>query len=223
MNDNQVRTREAFVRAREHFAQVSSQFSQGGAARQIAADLATVIGDIDTQAAAQAGGIGQARQHTASRDDARRELREDIEAIHRAARAMDLQREFPLPAEGNDRLLLNAARSFGVNATPLKVQFIAHEMPSDFLEDLATDITAFETVIAERENVVGDHVAARAALADLFERGRELLSKLNAMMRNKFANNPDILAEWIRASHVERAPRHKKPVTAQPPPTPPAH
>jgi hypothetical protein len=33
--------------------------------------------------------------------------------------------------------------------------------------------------------------------------------KLDAIVRNKYANNPAVLAEWTSASHTERDPRHK--------------
>ena len=135
----------------------------------------------------------------------------DLEAINRAARIMGLGNEFQLPPEDNDRLLLNAARAFAANALPLKAQFIAHEMPEDFLEDLAADIAAFETAIANQNDAVGGHVAAGEALDDLFDEATEQQNDLDGFMRNKFANNAEVLAEWTRASHVERAPKRKKP------------
>ena len=216
MNDNQNRRHESFIRSRDYFAQVANQFASNGVAQQTAAAFTTAIAQIEAKAAAQTGGIGQARQHTVTRAEARRELRADLEAINRAARIMGLQNEFQLPAEDNDRLLLNAARAFAANALPLKAQFIAHEMPEDFLEDLAADIDAFETAIANQSDAIGGHVAAGEALDDLFDAATEHQKKLDGFMRNKFADNAEILAEWTRASHVERAPRRAKPA---PPPT----
>jgi hypothetical protein len=216
MNDNHNRRHESFVRSRDNFAQVADQFPPNGVAQQTAAAFAATITKIEATAAAQTGGVGQARQHTVTRAEARRELRADLEAINRAARIMGLQNEFQLPSEGNDRLLLNAARAFAANALPLKTQFIAHEMAEDFLEDLAADIAAFETAIANQNDAIGGHVAAGQALDDLFDEGTEQQKKLDGFMRNKFANNAEILAEWTRASHVERDPRRAKPA---PPPT----
>ena len=222
MNDNHNRRLDSFIRSRDNFAEVSDQFAPNGVAQQTAAQFAAKIEQIIAKAAAQTGGMGMARQHTITRGDARREVRLDLEAINRAARIMGLANEFQLPPEGNDRLLLNAARAFAANALPLKAQFIAHEMPADFLEDLAADIAAFEEAIADQSDAVGGHVAAGAALENLFEEGTELQKQLDGFMRNKFANNAERLAEWTRASHVERAPRRRaKPTsTSQPPPQP---
>jgi hypothetical protein len=131
-----------------------------------------------------------------------------------------VENEFPLPPEDNDKELLNAARALARNALPLKAQFIAHEMPEDFLEDLAADIAAFEAAIAKQSDSRGGHVAAGEVLDDLFDEGTDLQRDLDGFMRNKFANNAEVLAEWTRASHVERAPRRKKPEgPSTPPPT----
>jgi hypothetical protein len=54
---------------------------------------------------------------------------------------------------------------------------------------------------------VGHHVAAGAAIDDAIDRGIEVVRKLDAIMKNKYANNASVLAEWTSASHTERAPR----------------
>jgi len=46
----------------------------------------------------------------------------------------------------------------------------------------------------------------------------EVKRKLDAIVRNKYANNAAVLAEWTSASHTERAARRAKP--DQPPATP---
>ncbi len=207
MNDNHSRRHQTFVRVRECFAQHANDFSATGAGRQLATELTSLITELDGQATAQAAGAGQARQGTQTRAEARQALRDDIEAINRAAIVMDLQNQFPLPSDDNDKLLLNAARAFAANALPLKAEFIAHEMPADFLEDLNADIIAFEAAIAEQGNALGDRIAASAAIDTVVDRGIEIVRKLDALMRNKYANNAGVLAEWTSASHTERAPR----------------
>ena len=59
----------------------------------------------------------------------------------------------------------------------------------------------------------GDAVVAHA------RQGVEIVRKLDGIIKNKYANHPGVLAEWISASHVERAPRRRKvsePPSAQP-------
>jgi hypothetical protein len=59
---------------------------------------------------------------------------------------------------------------------------------------------------------------SRAAIDDAIARGMVLLRKLDAIMQNKYANNAAVLAEWMSASHVERAPKRSAPSLPPPPP-----
>jgi len=136
-----------------------------------------------------------------------------------AADIPGLDDKFRIPRNNNDQQLLNAARAFAADAEPLAAQFIEHEMPADFLNKLNAHIAALETAISNQASGVGAHVSAGAGLDDAMDRADEVMRKLDAIMRNKYANNPGVLAEWLSASHTERAPRRKKPDA---PPTPPA-
>jgi len=92
------------------------------------------------------------------------------------------------------------------------------------MEDLAADKAAFQSAMAERQNAVGDHIAARRELDDALARGVEIVRKLTSLMKVKYVNNPGKLAEWAAATHIERAPRRSKPKSPDPAgsPTPPA-
>jgi len=211
-----------FVRVREFISQRLNDFSETGVARQLFAQLQVVITALDAHAAAQATGAGQARHRTHTRGSARLALRELMDAIRGVAKSMGVEKQFPSP-DRNDGNLLHVARSYATNAVPLKAEFIAHEMPADFLDELQTGITAFETEIAEQGNAVGDHVQAREAIDALIEEGMEIVRKLDGIVRAKYAISRAILAEWTSASHTERAPRRSN--VAPPPspgPTPPA-
>ena len=216
MTDRQNRRLSMFVRVREFVAQRLNDFSETGVARQLFAQLQTVITTIETLAAAQATGLGEARQRTQTRGSAREALRDLLEAINAVAQSMGVADRFALPERSNDRNLLQAARSFANNAVPLKAQFIAHEMASTFIEDLQAAITAFDTEIAEHGNAVGDHVQARESLDDTFEEGNEIVDKLDGIMRAKYAGNRGVMAEWVNASHTERAPKRSSTPVAPP-------
>jgi len=235
MNDNDRRSLEKFVRARDFGQSHTSDFAVSSLGQQLIIDIGTVVRDFNQQAAAEASGHGEARQGTATRADARADLRTALEDINRTARIMagdvpGLGDKFRLPRGNNDREWINAARAFKADAEPLKAQFIAHEMPADFLQDLQDKIDSFETAISDQAAGVGSHVAAGAAMDEVIDRGNEIVRKLDAIVHNKYADNAAVLAEWTSASHMERAPRRAKPVTVDPtpatsPPTPgtPAH
>jgi hypothetical protein len=223
MNDTDGRTHQMLVRSREAFAQNINDFSAGGAARQLFADLQAAIIEVEQKAAAHGAGRSDAKQGTQSLNEAREELLADLSAIREAAKVMGVEEKFPYPPRNNDEQLLQMAGIYATNALPSKAQLIAHELPPDFLEDLAADKAAFQSTSAERGNAVGDHISARQELDDALGRGVEVVRKLTGLMKVKYANNAGKLAEWTAATHVERAPKRAKPNTpdAGTGPTPP--
>jgi len=198
MNDEDGRTHQMLVRSREAFAQNLNDFSEGGAARQLFADLQVEIVNIERLAAAFGSGRSGAKQGTQTINETRDNLMDDLVAIREAAKVMGVEDKFPYPPRGNDEQLLQMAGVYATNALPLKAELIAHELPADFLEDLAADTAAFQSAFAERGNAVGDHIAARQELDDALARGVEIVRKLTSLMKVKYANNPGKLANGPR-------------------------
>lgn len=224
MNDTENRKHNTYVRVQGFAEEHGDDFAASSLGKQLFATLATIIDEIDGYAASEVSGVGEAREGTSTRRQAREELRDDLEAIARTARAMaaditGIEEQFRVPRNQNDQHLLAAARAFAINAAPLKAQFIAHELPADFLEDLNADIAALEVAISNQATGRGSHVSARAGIDDAIERADEVLRKLDAIVKNKYANDAMVLAGWLSASHTERAPRRRK---NAPPPTPPS-
>lgn len=221
MNDRQNKRHQMFIRVREFFTPRENQFQANGMARQLFTQLKATITELDSLSGAQASGVGQARQRTQTRGDARMVLREDLQAINRVARIMGVANQFQLAPFGNDRNLLSGARAFVTNATPLKTQFLLHEMSEDFIEELLANIQALETEIAEQSGAVDDHINASASIDDAIDTGFEIVRKMDGLIRNKYADDPGILAEWLAASHTERAPRRNQSNASPPPPPAP--
>jgi hypothetical protein len=213
MDDRENRRHQMFVRVRNFGTQHQADFALNSIGSQLFATLGGIVTQLDGHAAAQSSKGGSAKQGTTSRGVARQALRDDLEAINRTARAMahdvpGITDKFRLPPPGNDQLLLNAARAIAADAVQFETQFIAHEMPADFLEDLNADIAALETAISEQSSGVGQRVAATTAIDTAIDDGVATVRKLDAVVKNKYADNPATLAEWASASHTERSPRH---------------
>ena len=131
-----------------------------------------------------------------------------------------LDEKFRVPRGENDEILIAAARAFATDAVPLSAQFVAHEMPATFIDDMNASIVKLNTTMTKQSSAVGDRVGARAGINESLDEGTSILRKLDPIMRNKYADDAATLAEWTSASHIERAPKHK-PAPATPP-TPPA-
>jgi hypothetical protein len=227
MNDNENRVRRRFARVQEFNLGHANDFEANSMGKGLATSLSSLITELDDHASAEASGVGSERQGTQTRAQAREALRRDLEAISRTARAMaadvaGLEDKFRAPRSNNDQQLLNAARAFANDAVPLTAQFVAHELPADFLTDLNADIAALESAINQQESGMVDHVAAAAAIDEAIAQGIEIIRKLDVIVKNKYANNPSVLAEWASASHTERAPQRTAPAPSPTTPTPPA-
>jgi len=219
MNDADRLTHQMLVRSREAFAQSLSDFSAGGAAHQLYAELQADIARVEQKGAAYGTGRSDAKHGTQTTNATRETLLADLFAIREAGKVMDVEEKFPYPTRNNNEELLQMADVYATNALPLKPQFIAHELPSDFLDNLAENKAALQEAIAGRFNAVGDHIEAREELDDALAHGVATIRKLTGLMKVKYANNPGKLAEWMAASHIERPSRRARP--AEPPTTSP--
>jgi hypothetical protein len=224
MTDKDNRKYQMFVRVRNFCTAHTADFAANSLAAQLIAALVAVIIRLDGLIASQVSGRGAAREGTSSRGAARAALRDKMEAISRTARTLaqttpGVDEKFRVPQGSNDRQLIAAARGFAADAAPLSAQFIAHELPADFIDELNADITALEAAISHHTDAVGDHVGARAAIDDAIDEAAGIVRQLDTIVRNKYRNDPAVLAEWASASHTERDP---KPKAATPkPPAPP--
>lgn len=164
-----------------------------------------------------------------SKSAARDELRRNLEAISRTARAMalstpGLEEKFRAPRSISDQKLLTLARAFATDALPLRNEFTRRGMSATFIEDLAADIEDFERAHSAKIRKREERVTATAAIDGVLDRAVNVVRELDAIMRNQFANDPATLAAWLSASHTERAPRRAAPpapdatTTTTPPP-----
>ncbi len=227
MDDLENRRREMFIRAHGFGVSRSADFPSGTLGAQLFVDLATVMADLNQDAATQVSGFGGAEQGTSTRAVTRQALRDQLRAINRTAEAIaqdipGFDDPFRMPPFGNDQNLVHAARAIATNALPSSAQFISHELPADFLADLNTAIANFEAAIAQQAHSVGAQVSAGAAIDEAIAEGLKIVKKLDAIVRNKYTDDPAALAEWTSASHTERSPKRAKPPSHSPEPTTPS-
>ena len=223
MNDSANRKRETFRRVDDFCDARVGDFAPTSLARQLFTGLKDGIASLDELAAAQTSGGGAAREGTATRGDAREELRSRMKAWSATAHALaidnpGLEHKFRVPRGENDEMLIAAARAFATDAVPLSAQFIAHEMPATFIDDMNASILKLNTAMTSQSSAVGDRVGARAASEAKLDEGMDILRKLDPIMQNKYADDPATLAEWTSARHVERAPKRKATQSPQSPP-----
>ncbi len=125
-----------------------------------------------------------------------------------------LDGKFLMPRSGGDQALLNSARAFQTDAAAFSAQFISLGLAANFLTQLGTDITNFETSITAKGTGVGAEAGATGGLEDAAHKAAVALHVLKTIVPNIYKNNPAKLAAWATASHVEKhtpVPRPPKP------------
>src|SRR5439155_23950238 len=106
-------------------------------------------------AAAQESGHSSTRKGSSVKAILRDELRQDMQAISRTARALAIKMDgfedkFRVPRNGNDRLLINAARAFAADVAPFAAEFVKYGLVEIFLEELNRDIELFEKAFKDK-------------------------------------------------------------------------
>lgn len=184
-----------------------------------------IIARVQAHATDHEAGTRESRQRSVSKSVARDALFAQMEPMSRASRVLavdspGLENKFRMPLAFPEQDLLNAARTFLANATPLRAEFIREEMPSDFLDRLATAINDFEKAINEANRTKGSKVSAHESQDNDLSEAIGILRKLDVVIRNKFAHDRALIAEWTSASHIERQSSSKHP--DNPPSAPPS-
>lgn len=215
MNNVFTRTQEMFLRVQMFTSERAASFPPGSFAAEMSEEINSVVQALGDALASQTSGLNSAQQATAAREAARQTLRADLQAITRTARAMaldtpGLENKFRLPRSGSDQALLAAARAFATDAAPLKAEFVRHEMPASFIEDLRAHTADLERAMGEQNTGRGTHISATASIESVIERGMNAARKLDAIVRNKFRDDPATIAAWDSARHVESATRTRK-------------
>lgn len=225
MDDKERSCNEMFQRVEDFGAVRTADFPASSLGQELFALVRAAIADFDRHSSAQSSGARDARRSTSNKDAARTALREALEQISRTARAMafevdGLDEKFRLPRYLNDQKLRETGRAFALDAVPFKAMFIRYEMPADFLEDLAADIADFEAASQNQNFGIENQITATVAVDTAREQGMNAVRRLDAIVRNKYRNEPATLAAWERARHIERTTRSKKGATAPTPATP---
>ena len=224
MNNEVIRNHyDAFTRIEAFGVKHGSKFTAGSRAGGLFNDIATVTAALEEHGVKKLSGSSAYHGGTDARSIARELVREDLRAIRDTAEAIAEAENLPefddlflLPRSGSTTLLLTKARAFLKDATPHKALFIEFELPADFLEDLQADIALLEKAGDDQDSGLSEQVGGTAELSAQATRGIGIRKQLLPIVRNKFRNDPGVLAEWESAAHVVRPQRQSKTEPAAP-------
>ena len=222
MNSKQLKNHDRLLRSQDYKIANPAEFPAGSRRKELMTIIDETLEEVDRQAAAQAVGLSIARESTINKKAARAALRKSMVVISRAALTLEVDNpgiaeQYRLPHGDGDQVLLNVARAFVTNATPIEAQFISNDLHADFLTKLRADITRLQQMISVKHQHTETHVTATAAIDAALERGMKALRQLDLIMRNLFQDDEVKLRAWRSASRAEHHTR--KNVPEPPPPT----
>ena len=224
MKNQEIRTLDTLKRADAFHTANAADFPDGTVCAKQFAAITDAVMQAGALGATQLTAGAEAHSSVLSKGTLRLLIQDDLVHINRAAHSLALlgtpgvDGEFPMPRGNGDQKLLNAARAFITDATPLKAQFITLNLPADFLDTLQAHTDGFETAIKSKATGKQTRAGATTGIADTVHNAVIALHVVDTIVRNTYKNDPQKLAEWTVASHVERAARK----TAKPAPAPKA-
>ena len=132
----------------------------------------------------------------------------------------ELPQKFQLkPGKGSYRAFRTAARGMQVEAHGLRHELVKHGLVEPLLDDLGRLLDEFDAVVERGQEARRVHVGASAQLKVVADEVVRLVKALGGLNRYRFANEPDLLAQWESASSVvagRRGPVVEKPVENAP-------
>lgn len=118
---------------------------------------------------------------------------------------LEIKGAFQRPkANSNDQTLLSTARSIAAAVTAHKSAFREYDLPEDFDEQLKTRVESFAQYTQRKVSAASAKATTNSELAAAFRALDQELRRLNALVRNKYTDDPAALEAWERAYRLER-------------------
>lgn len=198
----------------------AADFPLNSPGNRTAREFATVIAEILGLAGLQ---VSQAaRQNVGIKDDALADLIKLLQKMNRAANALaeeidGIEDLFRMPRRRSEEIWLAVARAFHTDSAPFETEFQDYDLLPTFRADLLALIAAVESAGTSADIAQEQSGGATGGLVAKFREAGKLSRRLNAIVRNKYDGNPQKLAAWEIASHLEAAPKRNN--NNQNPPT----
>lgn len=223
MNDRQRRIYEAALRTLAFIVAYFEDLNVYPVVPEMKGELTTATETLSDLGADKVTKTGAARDSTIHRGDARDNLTTLMQAITDMWRRVAPKlggdvNKFRMP-RGGDQDILATAESYADQVEPIKLEFSKRGFPADFVETLRAAITAFAETVNESDTARRERVGSTAALEAPVKTCKTLIGDFDPIVKMHFRDDPRVLAEWLVASHIERAPKRETNKTTNNPPT----
>ena len=235
MNDRQRNQVQQLLRVQafcaEHAPKFTNNPTKPGDAKFNAATagLTTLVPTITAQQATQASGsFGQSTMDQAvEREELFTLMRTTVRtmsAISADANDPGMMDRFRMTRGNNDLEAAAQADAFAAAITELNLaaEFTAHGYEGDIVADLIAEAQDVRDAEGQQGDALSAQAGATASLPGLLTQGRLIVKCIDAVIKNRFRNDPEMLGAWKTASHVTATSGGGSPPPAPPaPPAPP--
>jgi len=211
MNDRQRRIYEAALRTLNFIIAYFNELKDYPVVAPMKDELTAATGTLNDLGADKVTKTGASRDSTLHRGDARdylTDLMQNITDMWRriAPKTGGDVNKFRMP-RGGDQDILATAESYAEQVEPLKTEFTKRAFKTDFIETLQAAINDFSQTVNESDAARRERVGTNAAIETPVKTCKMLIGDFDPIVKMHFRDNPQVLAEWLVASHIQRAPK----------------
>lgn len=218
MNNEMIRNHyDAFSRMKAFATTYAGVFAPGSRAVAQFAVISGVVTVMEGQGVEKLIGTQEFRGGTDAKSVAAENLRDEMRTIRDTAEAIseaeglpEFDDQFRMPRSSSFEVLLTAARAFLADATANEALFLEFEIKATFLADLDADITTLDEADDTQDDGLSKQVGGTAELSAEVAKGLAARKQLLPIVKNKYAGNAGVLAEWATATRIVRPERKPK-------------
>ena len=234
MNDRNIRLADRASRVQTFGIQNTADFAAGSKAQTHFTHINDLLTKLDQAKAGQVPG-------RASKAALFHALDQDLVNLSRTARQIEKSENgfaapFRLPGNTSDAAVLGHTDAVlavledqpadddatKAKKAALRTRFIEYELPAGFVAHLRADRDAIAAADQHNQSENLEGVENTRLIDELLRQINDEVAGLDAIMHNKYTGQPEKLAAWMSASHVERSLRHKQTDAAATPTAPTA-
>jgi len=194
---------------------LSEDFPEGGKAALLSSSIKQKLVRLAELDVIRSSSMSKQRQATAARQSAHRLLDSMVRTAVGTADVIaldhpDIKGMFVRPQKNSSgQTLIADARALAEKTATLVSLFTENSLPPTFTNEMRSHADSLEHAIQRQTESVGERVRANAEMKVIIRELKELVGRLNIIVRNKYAKDPAKLAAWESASRLEH-PAHSK-------------
>lgn len=173
--------------------------------------LGTSITNMETIAGGREEGTGMFHGASQQRQFAKKDLRKALSQLSAVSKNLDMDTYPDVAAQlkmsshgGSYQALLDFGRAAVAVVEPIKAVFIAHGSAATVIEDLEARIAAVDSAGNRKATGLDRQIGKTVALKIEARKGMTQVRKLDSILSQLYADNPELYAAWKAAKRQER-------------------